>query len=260
MLNTIKAHHYLNTIFKFVPNTKRLKIINYNKRIQNILSITIDDYIKCFNQIEIEIIPKETLEEENTKNIFINISEKDLPYYHIYIYHSSKQELNRNYLKKEEIGAKIKIEIDKEIKSLSGLFKNCYCIKEIKFIRFNRLNITDISYMFNNCISLTKLDIAKIKTDNVINMLAMFYNCPMVSELDISNFKTENVIDMAYMFGWCSNLRKLNISQFNTNQVNNISGMFCKCNSLLELDLNNFITEKVTNMSCLFQLCSNLKN
>ena len=165
MLNFIKSNYFLIKMFEFLSESKRLKLINYNKNLQNILSISIDSYIKLFYQTEIKIIPKATLENDETKNIFININESGRKYFHIYFNEDLTQEIDRNFLKKDKRINKIRIIIDKESNMFSGLFKNCSCIKEIKFNKFNRLNVNDMSYMFNNCTSLIKLDIEKLKTN-----------------------------------------------------------------------------------------------
>ena len=257
MLKSIKNVFFINQIFSLIPKAKCLKLIHHSKNLQKKLSISIDDFIKYFNQIEIEMIPKENLEKEETKTIIINIKEEEKTFFHIYL-NNSRQELDRNYIKKVDEASKIKIVLDMNIKSLSGLFKDCYSIKELKFNKFNRRNITDMSYMFNNCTNLIKLDISKIKTDNVINMLGMFYNCPLLSNIDVTNLKTNNVTDMSYMFGCCLSLKELDLSNFNTKNVTNISGMFCRCNLLSKLDLSNFNTNNGTNMSCMIQSCASL--
>ena len=51
---------------------------------------------------------------------------------------------------------KIKIDISNN-NSLSGLFRNIRCIKEIIIKKLNRKNINDMSYMFAGCSSLKKL-------------------------------------------------------------------------------------------------------
>ena len=128
-------------------------------------------HIKLFNQIEIEIIPDiSKISEDDDKNKFINIKkESDKSFYQIY-YNGSNEEIKRNYINIYENISKIKVIIDMEEKSLKELFENCYNIKEIKFIKFNRRDFTNYSYMVFNCTNLINLDISKLKTDNVTNM------------------------------------------------------------------------------------------
>ena len=95
------------------------------------------------NPIEIEIIPFN----EADRNIFVNIKEDNKLYHHIY-FNNNKEEIKRNYFTNDDNVNRIRIIIDKEIKSLNGLFKKCNCIKKINFIKFNKKDINDMSYTF----------------------------------------------------------------------------------------------------------------
>ena len=162
MLNYIKSEYFLKKTFSLVPTKIRLQLVNNNKNLQKKLSLTINDYINFFYQLEIEIIPKESLEDDEKKNTFINIPEQEKSFIHIYFNNDINQEIDRNYLKKDENVSKIKIIIDKEYKTFLSLFQNCLIIKEFKFKRFNRKDINDMSGLFYNCASLTILDISKM--------------------------------------------------------------------------------------------------
>ena len=61
MFENIKSKFILKHIFKY-PNKKTLlKIIQYNKILQNKLQITIDDYKKLLQiEIELEMLPQKT--------------------------------------------------------------------------------------------------------------------------------------------------------------------------------------------------------
>ena len=56
----------------------------------------------------------------------------------------------------------IKIRIDYQIKSFPKLFYECECIESIKFKKFYRNNVTDMSYMFSGCSSLKDLNLSNI--------------------------------------------------------------------------------------------------
>ena len=241
MLTNIKNNYVFRNILKLVPEKLYLKLFNYNKKLQEKSNVSINTYKKLFNQIEIEIIPINEL--VNEKNEFIN-GYGDRAFYHIY-FDNEKKEIKRNYITKQDKISKIKVALDMEIESLSALFQDCICIKEIKFIKFNRIDITDMSNMFDGCKSLTNLDISILKTDNVNNMRYMFGGCTSLKELDLSKFITNNVVNMAHMFRRCCSLEKLDISKFKTNNVVNMSYMFCNCSKLNELDISNFETDKV---------------
>ena len=223
LFNNIKSIFVTKKIIYKLYTKKLLKIIKYNKNLQKKFDIGINDY-KKFEKIEIELIP---ICKEN-KNIFINNNE-NREFYHIYI-NDGKNEIKRNYFRKNYNIKKINIKIDKNIKSFYKLFYKCNCIEKIKFIKFNRNDIENMSYMF--------------------------YKCKSLKELNLSNFNTNNVTNMSYMFCECSSLKKLNLNNFNINNVTNMSWMFSECSSLKELNLNNFNTNNVTDMSWMFSECS----
>ena len=56
-LECIRCKYILKQITEHLTKNKLLKIINYNKLIQNELDIGIIDYKKYYEQIEIELIP-----------------------------------------------------------------------------------------------------------------------------------------------------------------------------------------------------------
>ena len=108
---------------------------------------------------------------------FINISDEEKEYYHIY-FDNSIEEIKRNFLKDNEKFKVIRIIINYQVKSLKELFNDCKCINSIFFKKFYR--------------------------NNIIDMCGMFSECSLLKELNISNFNTNNVTDMQYMFSGCS--------------------------------------------------------
>ena len=130
---------------------------------------------------------------------FINISDEEKEYYHIY-FDNSIEEIKRNYLEENEKVKMIKIIINYPVKSFKELFQYCECINSIFFKKFYRNNITDMSYMFSGCSSLKELNLSNFNTNNVTNMRNMFYGCSLLKELNLSNFNTNNVKNMNGMF------------------------------------------------------------
>ena len=53
----IKSKYILKNIFRITPQKICLRIIKYNKKIQQKIYINLSEY-KKYNQIELEIIPK----------------------------------------------------------------------------------------------------------------------------------------------------------------------------------------------------------
>ena len=190
MLDGIKSESILKRIINLISDKMSLKLISYNKKLQKRLRVSLDDYTNYFNKIEIEIIPINVLKEG--ENIFINIL-YNRAFYHIY-FDNDKNKIDRNYITKKDKVSKIKVILDMKIESLEILFQDCICIKEIKFIKCNRINITNMSNMFYGCESLNKINIFNLKTDNTSNMRNMFGKCFSLEELDLSKFKTDTVM------------------------------------------------------------------
>jgi len=257
-INNINSTYTLKQIFGFLSERELLKIIKINKNLQKQINVGINNYIDYYNKIEIEVgidnVPSDI--SENIK--FINISKKDESYCHIY-FNDSITDVNRNYFTKDDKVSKIKIILDSKIKSINSLFQTCSYINKINFIKFNRIDINDMSCMFDECSSLKEINFDRFNTNNVTNMNYMFNKCSSLTVLDLQNFNTMNVTQMNYMFYKCSSLKKINISSFNTINVANMLYMFAECKSLKELDLKSFNTIKVANMVSMFYNCSSIK-
>ena len=140
-LKKIKCDFFLSSIFNNFQKIKTLEIIKYNKRIQKILGVNINDYKEYYEKVEIIIKPKQKL--KNKYNKFINFEKKEeIIYFHIYFNDSNKEKRRNFFIRRERI-SKIKIIIDKEVESFSSLFQYCDCIESIYFKKFYRNNIQD---------------------------------------------------------------------------------------------------------------------
>ena len=260
MLENLKSIYFLQNIFTYYINKKKLlSLIFRNKKLQKKLNISISDYKKHYNQIEIDINLIAPEKYKGKKNIFLNRLDNKKDYYHIY-FDNNPKEIKRRYATSDDKIDKIKILIDEEIDSLKELFYGCDCIKEINFIKFNRKNITNMISMFEECSSLEKLNLKQFKTDNVNNIKSMFRGCILLTELDLSSFNTAKIENMQSLFYECMRLEKINISNFDTSNTKNMSYMFYGCSSLKELNIRNFNTNKVKDMSAMFYDCFSLKD
>ncbi len=181
-LINIKSHYFLRKIFEHIPKKIMLGVINYNKTLQQRLNININDYkdySENYSSIEIEIVPI-----KNKFGKFIDIYHVVDKYFHIYFNNNKTEETKKEtFLDKNHQISKINIIIDYQINSFNRLFKDCYNIESIHFKRFNRNNITDMSFMFFRCSSLKELKFSNSNTVNVTNMSHMFYECSSLKEL-----------------------------------------------------------------------------
>ena len=145
IIDNIKSRYILSKIYDNMTIKKKLKIVKYNKKIQNRINLDVKDY-KEYCEIEIEIIP---IKDKYGK--FININENDKLFYHIY-FNDAKEEIKNKYkIDKKDKVTKIKIIIDYQVKSFNHLFSECRCIESINFKKFYRDNINDMSWMFRGC-------------------------------------------------------------------------------------------------------------
>ena len=262
MLDKIKSLYILSKVVKHLPKKIYLNIFKYNKFYQKKFNISNDSYKRYYNEIEIELIPdKNELMLIDDIDEFIHIAEKeDKSFYHIY-FDDSKEEMKRNYIKKDENISKIKVVIDMEVKTIAKLFSECSCLKEIKFIRFNRIDFLDYKNMFESCSNLINLDVSQLKTDEVRNMDYMFYNCSSLRHLNLSNFKTVHVESMNHMFEGCSSLKEINLSNSKIDNVKTMIKMFNECSSLKKLNISNFKFNKLIDVEFMFRKCpEKLKN
>ena len=215
-LRNLKSNYFIQKFFGYISKRKSLETIRYNKNIQKRINININHYkaySEEYSSIELDIIP---IKGKDGK--FININEEDKKYIHIYFNDNKKKEIENTSLYKDDNVSKISIIIDYQIKSFSKLFYYCGCIESIKFKKFYRNNVTNMSWMFRGCSSLKELNLINFNTNNVTNMSYMFYYCSSLKELNINNFNTNNVTDMSCMFYGCSEelIKKIR------NQYNNI--------------------------------------
>ena len=90
IIENIKSRYILSKIYDNMTKKKKLKIVKYNKKIQNRINLSVKDYkeySETFTPIEIEII---LTKEKYGK--YININENDELYYHIH-FNDNKEEI-----------------------------------------------------------------------------------------------------------------------------------------------------------------------
>ena len=249
---------------KYILDDVYMKLFKYNKLHQKKFGLSFQDY-KDYNPIKIELIPVEPNKLKKAHNYFINFK-RNKKNFSVY-FNDSKERTQKEYFTKEDNIYKININIKRKTNDISelfyikkyGEFAGCDCIKEIKFTKFLRNDIKDMSSLFYNCSSLTKIHFAEFHSENVTNMSYMFFGCSSLSILDLSKFNTEKVTNMFCMFSKCSSLTELDFKNFDTKNVVNMANMFEKCEKLIVLKNFNFITDNVTNMSGMFVDCASLK-
>ena len=181
ILQNIKSIYMLKRIYINITKKKSLEIFRWNKKIQNRLNISINDY-KEYSEIYTPMVI-EIILDNKIYGKYININENEKSYYHIY-FNDNKEEINDKYsINEKDKVIKIKIIIDYQIKSFKNLFEYCECIKYVNFIKFYRNNIVNMSCMFFGCTSLIDLNLSNFNTDNVTDMRGMFYKCYIIKKI-----------------------------------------------------------------------------
>ena len=169
IFENVKSKYILKIIFNNLHETKLLKVIQYNKILHDKLGITIDNYIK-HSKIEIEL-------EISQYTKIINLEGKNSSYFHIYFNGSQVESKEIYSLKGNGKFQSVKIVIDYEQNSLNELFKFCQGIKKIKFVKFYRKNIIDMTSLFYQCSALEEVDFSHFNTEHVEKMSYMFLDC-----------------------------------------------------------------------------------
>ena len=235
ILKKVKSKYIIMKIFENLKQNRLLDIIHYNKKYQKLMNKKIFDYQKAFSKIVIEVIPKENLYGMFINSIYCKSIKSNVEIY----FNDDKKEIKRESITKNDNVKKIRIIINHKIKTLYRFFSNCECIKKISFIKFNKNDITNMSYMFNGCSNLEEINFDNFNTNNVFKMVGMFDDCSSLKELNLSNFNTSKVKYMYHMFKGCSKLKELNLSNFNTNNLFSAYYMFKGCSSLVSLICTN---------------------
>jgi surface protein len=241
IFSNIKSKYILKKIFNNLEPNKFFKIIKHNKNLHNRLEITENDY-KDFLNIEIEIYINKKPKKNNPlfqhhyyQNYnFINFDniKKYNCFYHLYINDDIKESIKKFGTKGDDV-KKIRIIIDynEKFRTFQNLFKDCFLVEKINFIKFNRTDITDMSYMFDGCFSLEEINLTNFKTKNVTKMNCMFYLCNSLEKINISHFNIKNVKDMSWMFTGCYSLEEIILPKLNN--CINMSHMFSGCKNEL---------------------------
>ena len=157
----IKSNFILQKIFRHKKKNKLLEFMKYNKKLQKRLNTNIKDYkeySQLYTFIEVELKLK-----DNKYGQFINVSQRDRYYYHIY-FDDSNKEIKRHHTDENEKVKTIKIIIDYQVNSFQSVFAGHRILSSIFFKKFYRINITDMSYMFDRCKFLKKLNLSYFKT------------------------------------------------------------------------------------------------
>ena len=170
--DNIKSKYVLKQIFDMLNRKTMLKIINYCKKIQQRIEITIEDFIELC-KVEIEVMPNDLYVGDIR---LINIPADMKSYCHIFIDDDPKEYFSET-IPREKVVKKVKIILDYQMVNFEHLFKLCGSFKYIHFKRFKRNDITTMNDMFKGCIGLKEINFEQFNTENVRDMNSVFSEC-----------------------------------------------------------------------------------
>ena len=292
----LKSDFILKKIFINLKRTKLLEIVNHNKKLQKRLNLNINDYknyYELYSPIEIELIFN-----GDEYNKFINISNEEKGYYHIYFDNSKKDIENNNYNQKmdsKKISCKegiIKKKSNNKLENLKSDFffekiiNNSSKKRALEFLKYNKkaqrrtnFNIDDYK---KYCESYSSIEIeiipAKGKYGEFINIneedrsyYHIYFNNNKKTEIKGNILKKNKRVKLITikidcqvksfknLFYNCKCIEAIKFKQFARNNITDMSYMFYGCSSLKELNLSNFNTNNVINMSNMFYGCKLLE-
>lgn len=114
--------------------------------------------------------------------------------------------------------------IDLSKLKVSGLFRDCHSLKEIKFGK-QTINQYYTTQMFENCYNLKNVDLYNLDISKVGSMISMFYNCNSLTIVDLSSWNMNNVQNMDQMFYSCSDLKSV-IMKGGVSKLTSVTNMF----------------------------------
>ena len=128
LIDNIKCDFFIPKIFDIIKKYRAFRIVNYNKKLQKKLNISLKDFKEIYDLSGptcIEIIPV-----KNKYGKYINIKENEKSFYHIFFNNIKKEIKNKYSINEKDKVAKIKIIIiNNDLKCLEKLFNQCDCIE-----------------------------------------------------------------------------------------------------------------------------------
>ena len=240
------------------------------EKINNILNITINSFLKSFNAKMLMIIDKINNIMKNSE-IYIKLVQRNLVNYNINnINYNILQNINYNYKdhmpKFGDIWEDLcglgqdnsyKEFIPRILNMYNGMNKN-----EIDLIYNIPNNAKDIK-IFGEGFVETNKDLCKIIYNNKEYDLSIKFDCKDIKEnlLKIKLKGINNVTILDSMFEGCSQLSNLsNFSNMDTSYAILMNNLFKNCKCLELPDISNWNTHKVFQMIDMFSGCSSLKS
>ena len=183
-IKKIKSNLIINKIFYSMSENKCLKIVKYNKNLQEKLNINLEYYKKYFDIVIDIYLDKNNFTKR--ENIIKFINTENIYRGSINVFFKYNNDNNYGLFVNENIyiTKKLRMNLEKiivilknDLNNFEKLFYRCFCIKRIDFLKFNRKDITSMKFMFTECTFLREINFNNFHTDNVENMSYMFSGC-----------------------------------------------------------------------------------
>ena len=286
-ISKIKSFVTQKKIFNYIGLDKTLKIINYNKSLQQKIGYNINDYFVQSNRIIIDI-HKTPVTYGTFMNNICDTKEGKTPkllskiYFDDKLTNKNEFKVNKNEQNVKKITVVIYPNVNvysvynkkKKIPNISIKFASLFykhiniedniIIKKIDFKKIGKIyKISTMSSMFeyrNDLKTITGLE--KIDTSNVSALTKLFNNCTALEKISgINTWDTSNVTDMKFMFCSCHILEEIDVSNFNTSKVQSFQSFFDYCYNLKSIKgIEKWDTSNLKNCSFMFRNCALLRD
>lgn len=148
-----------------------------------------------------------------------------------------------------------KIIIAKNLKDISGAFKNSTRKDFSGLETWDISNVENMADLFENCPNFTGEEIENWDVSRVKDMGNLFKDCKNFNA-DLSRWDVRNVEYMDFIFGGCKSFTGKGLENWNTTNLKQLHGAFSNCDRF-NADFSRWKTSKVRDVAYLFHGCKN---
>lgn len=150
----------------------------------------------------------------------------------------------------------------RRVKDISGLFKGCEGLKEVRLKNIKTRGLKNMSGMFKGCKVLKVVELG-IEADKVEDMGEMFRECKELEKVEMKGIGVVEVRRMEGMFKGCESIEEIEIASEKgirkAKKKVELKGLYEGCKALRSVDLNYLEGVVVTNIEGMFKGCEKLK-
>ena len=146
-----------------------------------------------------------------------------------------------------------KITLGKNLKDISGAFKNSTRKDFSGLETWDVSNVENMGDLFENCPNFTGIEIENWNVSKVKDMGNLFKDCKNFNA-DLSRWNVSKVEYLDFSFGGCKSFTGKGLENWNTTNLKQLHGAFSNCERF-NADLSRWKTSKVRDVAYLFHGC-----